>query len=128
MWDNVKKLVAFWEGLSKSKQPSSKSYLAVKDSVGDPLFIAKIQFLSFPVKYLRAIPEKIPNWSMMIPFLYCDWKMILYITVNYKIIVIKKYKNGKQLMEIDLAKEENLLSVNKIKMGYSVEDTLNKLK
>ena len=54
--------------------------------------------------------------------------MILDITANYKIIVIKKYKNGKQLMEIDLAKEENLLSVNKIKMSYSVEDTLNKLK
>ena len=31
-------------------------------------------------------------------------------------------------MEIDLAKEEIFLSVNKIKMGFSVEDTINKLK
>ena len=31
-------------------------------------------------------------------------------------------------MEIDLAKEENLLSVNKIKVGFPVEDTINKLK
>ena len=31
-------------------------------------------------------------------------------------------------MEIDLAKEENLSSVNKMKMGFSVEDTINKLK
>ena len=31
-------------------------------------------------------------------------------------------------MEIDLAKEEIFLSVNKIKMDFSVEDTINKLK
>ena len=42
VWDNVKKMVAFWEGLPKSKRPSSRSYLTVKDSVGDPLFIAKL--------------------------------------------------------------------------------------
>ena len=42
VWDNVKKIIAFREGLPKSKRPSSKSYLAVKDSVGDPLFTAKL--------------------------------------------------------------------------------------
>ena len=31
-------------------------------------------------------------------------------------------------MEIDLGKEEIFFSVNKIKMGFSVEDTINKLK
>ena len=31
-------------------------------------------------------------------------------------------------METGLAKAENLLIVNKIKMGFSVEDTINKLK
>ena len=31
-------------------------------------------------------------------------------------------------MEISQAKEENLLRVNKIKMGFSVEDAINKLK
>ena len=31
-------------------------------------------------------------------------------------------------MEIDLAKEEIFLSVNKIKMGFSVEDTINNMK
>ena len=66
----------------------------------------------------------------MIPFLYCNLKDIviklLDIIVEHKII--GKCKNGKQLMEIDLAKEENLLSVNNIKIGFSVEDTINKLK
>ena len=47
VWGNVKKTVAFREGLPKSKRPSSKSFLAVKDSVGDPLFIAKLWFFSF---------------------------------------------------------------------------------
>ena len=66
----------------------------------------------------------------MIPFLYCNLKDIviklLDIIVEHKII--EKYQNGKQLMEIDLAKKENLLSVNKVKIGFSVEDTINKLK
>ena len=42
--------------------------------------------------------------------------------------IIEKYKNENKLMEISQAKEENLLRVNKIKMGFSVEDAINKLK
>ena len=65
----------------------------------------------------------------MIPFLYCDLKDIviklLDIIVEHKII--EKCKSGKQVMEIDLAKEEDL-SVNKIKIAFSVEDTIDKLK
>ena len=55
----------------------------------------------------------------MIPFRYCDLKDIikfLDIIVEHKII--EKCKNGKQLIEIDLVKEENLLSVNNIKMVF----------
>ena len=54
----------------------------------------------------------------MVPFLYCDLKDIiklLNIIVEHEII--EECENGKQLLEINLAKEENLLSVNKIKMG-----------
>ena len=64
----------------------------------------------------------------MSPFLYCDPEdsviKLLGIIVEYKIS--EKCKNRKELVEIDVAEEENFLSVNKIKMGFSVEDTINR--
>ena len=110
VWDNVKKMVAFWEGLPKSKQPSSKSYLAVKDSVGDPFFITKFQFFSFVSNIVEPFLKKYQTDQPMIPFLYCYLKdfviKLLNIIVEHKII--EKCKNGKQLIEIDLAKDANL--------------------
>ena len=35
IWDNIIKIVGFWSKLPKSKQPSSKSYVSVKENVGD---------------------------------------------------------------------------------------------
>ena len=130
VWDNVRKMVAFWEGLPKSKRPSSKSYLTVKDSVGDPLFTAKLQLFSLVSNIVKAFLKKYQTDQLMIPLLYCDLKdpviKLLDIIVEHKII--EKCKNGKQLMETDLAKEENRFSVNKIKMSFVVEGTINKLK
>jgi hypothetical protein len=37
-------------------------------------------------------------------------------------------KNSKELMEIDLEKKENLININKIKMSFSVEESINELK
>ena len=61
VWDNVKKMLAFREGLPKSRRPSPKSYLAVEDSVGEPLFTAKLQFFSFMSNIVEPFLKKIPN-------------------------------------------------------------------
>ena len=90
-------MVAFWVGLPKSKRPSSKSYLAVKDSVGDPLFIAKLQFFSFMLNIVDSFLKKYQTDQLIIPFLYCHLKDIVIklmdIVVEHKFI--KKCKNGK---------------------------------
>ena len=69
VWDTVKKMVALWEGLPKSKRPSSKCYLAVKDSLGDPLFIAKLQFFSFVSNIVKPFLKKYQTDQQMISFL-----------------------------------------------------------
>ena len=61
VWDKVKKMIPFWEGLPKSKQPSPKNYLAVKDSVGEPPFTAKLQFFSFMSNIVEPFLKKISN-------------------------------------------------------------------
>ena len=41
---NIVKLFKFWNGLPKSKQPKSKSYMNVKGVIGDVLYPAKLSF------------------------------------------------------------------------------------
>ena len=54
-----------------------KSYLAVKDSVGDPLFVDKLQFFSFVSNIVESFLKKYQTDQQMIPFLYCDLKCIV---------------------------------------------------
>ena len=47
LWLNIEAMIKFWNKLPKSKQPSSKSYMAVKDRVSDKLITAKLSFSAF---------------------------------------------------------------------------------
>ena len=42
LWPNIEAMIRFWNKCPKSKQPSSKSYMAVKDGVGYKLITAKL--------------------------------------------------------------------------------------
>ena len=53
LWDNIKKVFDFWEGLAKSKRPKSKSYENVKARISDPLALAKLKFFSFVASLLE---------------------------------------------------------------------------
>ena len=71
----------------KSKRPSSKSYLIIKESVEDPLVTAKLQFFSFVSSIAEPYLRKYQTDKPMIPL---------------KPTVINNCKSGKQLKEIDL--------------------------
>ena len=60
----------------------------------------------------------------MIPIVYFDLKelVIKLLDIIVKPTVINNCKSGKQLKEIDLSNEENLISIGKINMGFAVED------
>ena len=53
LWDNIKKVFDFWEGLAKSKIPKSKSYENVKAHINDPLTLAELKFFSFVASLLE---------------------------------------------------------------------------
>jgi len=46
VWKNVEETVKHWSKMPKSKQPTSKSYLTVKQAISDPLTTAKMSFFS----------------------------------------------------------------------------------
>ena len=118
----MKKIISFWEKLQKSKRPSSKSYLTVKESVEDPLVAAKLQFFNFVSSIVEPYLRKYQTDKPMIPFVYFDLKdlFIKLLDIIVKPTVINNCKSGKQLKEIDLSNEENLISVGKINMGFAV--------
>ena len=61
IWDNVIKIVKFWEGLPKSKRPSSKSYENVKTAAKDLLTPAKLKFFSLLAGFFSTIFGDVPN-------------------------------------------------------------------
>ena len=126
----MKKIISFWEKLQKSRRPSSKSYLTVKESIEDPLVTAKLQFFSFVSIIVEQYLRKYQTDKPMIPFVYFDLKdlVIKLLDIIVKPTVINNCKSGKQLKEIDLSNEENLISVGKINMGFAVEDIIRRLK
>ena len=42
IWENIVKIIRFYEKMLKSKQPSSKSFLNVQQAVNDKLIVAKL--------------------------------------------------------------------------------------
>ena len=128
----MKKIILFREKLQKSKRPSSKSYLAVKESVEDPLVTAKLQFFCFVSSIVEPYLRKYQTDKPMIPFVYFDLKdlVIKLLDIIVKPTVINNCKSGKQLKEIDLSIEENLISDQhgKINMGFAVVDIIKRLK
>ena len=53
IWGNMRKLYDYWEGLVKSKRPSSKSYENVKAGINDKLVIAKLHFFLYLAGLLK---------------------------------------------------------------------------
>ena len=61
IWNDIKKLIKFWESLPKSKRPSCKSYNHLTNAVSDILMPAKLQFFLFHYWNNAAVFNKMPK-------------------------------------------------------------------
>ena len=102
IWENIKKVCAFWESMPKSKRPSLKSYLYIQESLDDELIIAKLQFFVYVAGIVEPFLTAFQSDKPMIPYFYFYLKSIikqlLGIIVEPKII--DSCKTGKQLKDI----------------------------
>ena len=116
--------------MPKSKRPSSKSYFNVQESLDDELIIAKLQFFVYVAGIVEPFLTAFQSDKPMIPYFYFYLKSIikqlLGIIVEPKII--DSCKTGKQLKDIDLSDKKNLLSLEKMNLGFAVEHTIKSLK
>ena len=72
IWENIGKLVKYWEKLPKSKRPSSTSYINVKLAVHDVLTPTKLKFFCFISGILQPFLLKYQTDKPMVPYLYSD--------------------------------------------------------
>ena len=77
LWPNIEAMIKFWNKLPKSKQPSSKSYMAIKNRVNEKLITAKLSFLSFVASLVESFLKKYQCDKPMIPFMYTDLKSLI---------------------------------------------------
>ena len=57
-WPNIEATIKIWNKLPKSKQPSSKSYMALKDRFDSKLITAKLSFFSFVASLAEPFLKK----------------------------------------------------------------------
>ena len=126
IWDNVVKVVQFWQQLPLSKQPSCRSYAIVKEAVKDAFSVAKFQFFSFIASILVPFLKFYQTDMPMIPYMSDDLKLLITSVVRLimKPSVIENCKSAADLTKIDLWKKDNLLKYSEINIGFSAEALL----
>ena len=129
IWPNIVKIVKFWLGLPKRKQPSGKSFDAVNLAVKDPLTTAKLSFFSYIASILQPFLTKYQTQKPMIPCLYGDltkiYKSLLKVIVKDDVV---DECTGYQLPKIDMEKPENVKKEKNFNIGFVTEGIINKLK
>ena len=58
IWNDITKLLKYWEALPKAKQPSSKHHVNVKMAVANDLIPAKLKFFCFIVEIVKPFLTK----------------------------------------------------------------------
>ena len=129
IWPSIIQLYKFWDGLVKSKRPSSKSYLNLKTAVDDPLYTAKLSFFSYLAGILQPFLVQYQTDNPMLPFMYNDLtgliSKIMRIVIKSEIIDDCPVTN---LKNIDLRKKPNILKGKDIDVGFAAKKIITDLK
>ena len=106
-WPNIKAVITFLEKLPKSKQPSSSSYVVIKDGVKNLFLPPKLHFFCYVAGIVEPFLKEYQTDIPMIPFLYFDLKAVIrnLLDIAMEPLVIEPCCSGNQFKEIDLSKK-----------------------
>ena len=129
LWDNITKIMAYWEKLPKSKQPSSKSFFNVYKAVKDPLTVSKLQYFSYIASHFEPYLTLYQTDQPMLPYMFDDILELIknILSLFLKPSVIENCKISADLLKLDLMKNENLLPTKSITVGFAADVSLKKL-
>ena len=130
LWPNIEAMIKFWNKLPKSKQPSSKSYMAVKDRVDEKIITAKLSFFSIVASLAEPFLKKYQCDKPMLSFMYTDLKSLIQslLELVVKQDVLSQCKTGIQMKKLDLCNKDNLLNLKVINLGFVVPNIIAKLR
>ena len=129
LWPNTKKIAELWNRLPKSRRPGSKSYNAVLAGLEDPLTTAELIFFSYLSSLLEPYLKKYQTGKPTVSSMYQDLKILIksLLKLITKFSVIGKCKSGAQIAGLDLSDLSILLDAKNIKMGFAMEEIVQKL-
>ena len=89
---------------------------------------AKLNFFSYAAYIIEPFFKKFQTDKPMVPFLFFELKGIMSKLLEgvVKSSVIKSCKNIYQLEKINLCDESNLLPLNKMNLGFAVDQAIQK--
>ena len=130
LWPSIVKMVNYWEGLPKSKRPSSKSYVNVFSAVNDNLTPVKLHFFSFVASIFQPFLVKNQSNKPMVPFVHDD---LLYLVKRVLLLVLKPDVANPctsiiALKKIDLNEKANFLKAKEINLGFGTRECIKNLK
>ena len=130
IWKHLVSILNYWEKLSKSKRPKSKSYEHFKSAVEDLLTPAKLQFFSIIVSLFEQFLVMYQADQPMIPYMYSDLQKLLrkLILLIVKPDLLQNCKSATDMKNLDLSDKSNLLKLKDINMGFAALSTLKELK
>ena len=127
IWDNVVKVIRFWEKKPKSKQSKCKSYINVQKACNDIFTVARLNFFSYVAGFFKPFRKSYQSNSPMIPHLYTDLSELVKKNLQLFIRADVINANLKDFRRIEM-KNENFLKISSIRFGFASESSLAKIK
>ena len=123
------KILTYIEKLKKDKiELVSKSYDIVKKAVPDKLLSAKLAFFQAFASEIEPFLTEFQSNDPKTPFLF-DRLSILYLDIMKRIAKPESLqKFEKNILKIDLNDTDNLLTADKVKIGYVTKNVLKNIK
>ena len=110
IWENVTKIVRYWERLLKTSNFLQKIFLKVQEAVNDKFILPKFHFFSFFGSIFKPFLSKYHiRWPMVL-FMYDDLKNLVKSILQFYIkkSFIDSSSNGMLLTKVSKQELENL--------------------
>lgn len=117
------------EKVTKDKtEPTCNSYKIVKNALLDKLLPSKLAFFQSFARSIEPFLKEFQTNDPKVPFLY-DSLSTLYVDTLERFVKPEILtQHGENVLKIDLKKSENLLTAQKVKIGYATKEALKQVK
>ena len=127
IWPNMVKIVDFWLGLPKNKQPSGKSWNFVLDATKDVLTRAKLGFFSYVASILEPFLTKFQTAKPMVPYLYEDMSDVYRSILQIVFLEDTTNVEGCKLAKINTGDKKILKKEQDYTVGFVAQRNVKKL-